>query len=220
MSSEHHSDTPRHAKENYSSPQCTSPHNHIAHAPRTSAAHTPSNKCSSDRCYPRAAVGIKQTRRAAKPQKSAATGRNSTERSHTNEFSPHALNLPPSPQKPSKLTSNILFNKLTVRHQMKPSGVVVVTFTGTGSHLLFTTTLNTCNGFFGNASLLPNQKTPTHHRRVTQCKERENSSHRHQSRPHYSAISRGWAQRLVRPSTPCNPALLDASTLRFTTAAR
>ncbi|RNC52027.1 hypothetical protein TcCL_ESM10793 [Trypanosoma cruzi] len=81
---------------------CTSPHNHIVHAPRTAAAHTRSNKCSSDQCYPRAAVGSKQKRRADKPQKSATTGRNSTERSHSNEFSPHALSLPPSPTKAPK----------------------------------------------------------------------------------------------------------------------
>ncbi|RNC42104.1 hypothetical protein TcCL_NonESM08273 [Trypanosoma cruzi] len=53
----------------------------------------------SDQCYRRGAVGSKQKRRAAKPQKSATTGRKSTERSHSNEFSPHALNFPPSPQK-------------------------------------------------------------------------------------------------------------------------
>ncbi|KAF8286787.1 hypothetical protein TcBrA4_0024510 [Trypanosoma cruzi] len=41
---------------------------------------------------------------------------------------------------------------------MLPSGAVVVAFTGTGAHLLFRTTLNTCNAFFRNASLLPNQK--------------------------------------------------------------
>ncbi|RNC42832.1 hypothetical protein TcCL_NonESM07515 [Trypanosoma cruzi] len=81
---------------------CTSPHNHIVHAPRTAAAHTRSNKCSSDQCYARAAVGSKQKRRAAKPQKSATTGRKSTVRSHTNEFSPHALNFPPSPTKAAK----------------------------------------------------------------------------------------------------------------------
>ncbi|RNF04228.1 hypothetical protein TcG_11696 [Trypanosoma cruzi] len=78
MSSEHHSDTPRHAKQKCSSPQRTSPHNHIVHAPRTAAAHTRSEKYSSDRCYPHAAVRSKQKRRAAKPQKSATTGRKST----------------------------------------------------------------------------------------------------------------------------------------------
>ncbi|EKG01141.1 hypothetical protein TCSYLVIO_007875 [Trypanosoma cruzi] len=77
MSSEHHSDTPRHAKQKCSSPQCTSPQNHIVHAPRTAEAHTRSDKFSSDHCYPRAAVGSKQKRRAARPQKSATTGRNS-----------------------------------------------------------------------------------------------------------------------------------------------
>ncbi|KAF5215564.1 hypothetical protein ECC02_011729 [Trypanosoma cruzi] len=67
MSSEHHSDTPRYAKQKYSSPQRTSSRNHIVHAPRT-AAHTRSNKCSSDQCYRRAAVGSKQKTRAAKPE--------------------------------------------------------------------------------------------------------------------------------------------------------
>ncbi|ESS62640.1 hypothetical protein TCDM_09695 [Trypanosoma cruzi Dm28c] len=102
MSSEHHCGTPQNAKQKYSSLQRTSPHNHIVHAPRTAAAHTRSNKCSSDQCYALAAVGIKQKRRAAKPQKSATTGRKSTERSHLNEFSPNALNLPPSPKKDAK----------------------------------------------------------------------------------------------------------------------
>ncbi|ESS60672.1 hypothetical protein TCDM_11786 [Trypanosoma cruzi Dm28c] len=41
---------------------------------------------------------------------------------------------------------------------MLPSGAVVVAFTGTGAHLLFRTTLNTCDAFFRNAILLPNQK--------------------------------------------------------------
>ncbi|RNC36604.1 hypothetical protein TcCL_Unassigned00416 [Trypanosoma cruzi] len=36
---------------------CTSPHNQIVHAPRTAAAHTRLNKCSSELCYPRAALG-------------------------------------------------------------------------------------------------------------------------------------------------------------------
>ncbi|RNC33608.1 hypothetical protein TcCL_Unassigned03678, partial [Trypanosoma cruzi] len=90
--------------------QRTSSHNHIVHAPRTAAAHTRSDKCSPDQWYPRAAVGSKQKGRAAKPQKSATTGRNSTERSHTNEFSPNALNLPPSPQKLQKIE-----NKRTVQ---------------------------------------------------------------------------------------------------------
>ncbi|ESS63010.1 hypothetical protein TCDM_09276 [Trypanosoma cruzi Dm28c] len=100
MSSEHHSETPRHAKRKYSS----------FHAPRTAAAHTRLNKCSSDQWPPRAAVGTKQKRRAARPQKSATTGRNSTERSHSNEFSSHALSLPPSPQKLQKIE-----NKRTVQ---------------------------------------------------------------------------------------------------------
>ncbi|KAF8307093.1 hypothetical protein TcBrA4_0021480 [Trypanosoma cruzi] len=34
------------------------------------------------------------------------------------------------------------------------------------------------------------------------------------------AINCGWAQELVRPSTPCDPFLLDASTVRCTTAVR
>ncbi|RNC36595.1 hypothetical protein TcCL_Unassigned00406 [Trypanosoma cruzi] len=71
-----------------------------SHSPcTTAAAHTRLNKCSSDQCYPRAAVGSKQKRRAAKPQKSATNGRKSTERCHSKQFSPHALNLPPSPTK-------------------------------------------------------------------------------------------------------------------------
>ncbi|RNE98717.1 hypothetical protein TcG_12177 [Trypanosoma cruzi] len=80
----------------------TSSHNHIVHAPRTAAAHTRSDKCSSDQCYPRAAVGSKQKKRAAKPQKSATTGRMSTKRSHPNEFGPNALSLPTSPTKATK----------------------------------------------------------------------------------------------------------------------
>ncbi|RNC33992.1 hypothetical protein TcCL_Unassigned03254, partial [Trypanosoma cruzi] len=59
-------------------------------------------------------------RRAAKPQKSATTGRNSTERSHTNEFSPDALSLPPSPQKLQRLKTNAPSNKLFVQSQKKP----------------------------------------------------------------------------------------------------
>ncbi|RNC35591.1 hypothetical protein TcCL_Unassigned01524 [Trypanosoma cruzi] len=78
---------------------CTSPHNQIFHAPRTAAAHTQSDKCYSDQCYPRAAVGSKQKRRVAKPQKSATTGRKSMERSHSNEFDPNALSIPHSPTK-------------------------------------------------------------------------------------------------------------------------
>ncbi|EKG06660.1 hypothetical protein TCSYLVIO_002229 [Trypanosoma cruzi] len=100
MSPERHSDTPRHANRKYSS----------LHAPRTSASHTRQNKCSSDQWPPRAAVGSKQKRRAARHQKSATTGRNSTERSHTNEFTPNALSLPPSPQKLQKIE-----NKRTVQ---------------------------------------------------------------------------------------------------------
>ncbi|KAF5216941.1 hypothetical protein ECC02_010253 [Trypanosoma cruzi] len=121
MSSEHHSDTPRHAKQKYSSLQCTSPHNHIVHAPRTAAAHSRSNKFSSNQCYPRAAVGSKQKRRAAKPQKSATTGRKSTERSHSNEFSPDALNLPLSPRK-DPITANQIPCPLNfaLKHQKKP----------------------------------------------------------------------------------------------------
>ncbi|RNF04200.1 hypothetical protein TcG_10834 [Trypanosoma cruzi] len=41
---------------------------------------------------------------------------------------------------------------------MLSSGAVVVAFTGADAHLLFRTTLHTCNAFFRNASLLPNQK--------------------------------------------------------------
>ncbi|RNC40864.1 hypothetical protein TcCL_NonESM09624, partial [Trypanosoma cruzi] len=59
-------------------------------------------------------------RRAAKPQKSATTGRNSTERSHSNEFSPDALSLPPSPQKLQRLKTNAPSNKLFVQSQKKP----------------------------------------------------------------------------------------------------
>ncbi|RNC32247.1 hypothetical protein TcCL_Unassigned05160 [Trypanosoma cruzi] len=110
MSSEHHSDTPRHAKQKYSS----------LHTPRTSAAHMQSNKSSSDQWPPRAAVGSKQKRRAAKPQKSATNGRMSTEGSHPNEFSPNALSLPPSPQKLQRLKTNAPSNKLFAQSQKKP----------------------------------------------------------------------------------------------------
>ncbi|KAF5219832.1 hypothetical protein ECC02_007158 [Trypanosoma cruzi] len=41
-----------------------------------------------------------------------------------------------------------------------------------------------------------------------------------QGRPCHAAVSRGWAQDLVRPSTPCDPFWLDASTVRCTTAVR
>ncbi|KAF5220151.1 hypothetical protein ECC02_006826 [Trypanosoma cruzi] len=154
MSSEHHSNTPRHAKQKCSSLQCTSPYNHIVHAPRTAAAHTRSNKCSSDQCYPRAAVGSKQKRRAAKPQKSVTTGRRPTERSHSNEFSPNALKLPPSPQKLQKIEYKAPSNKFFVQHQKKPQCLMLSSqsvddaFTWTGTHLLFTNTLNTCNVLF------------------------------------------------------------------------
>ncbi|EAN90085.1 hypothetical protein Tc00.1047053503587.6 [Trypanosoma cruzi] len=65
---------------------CTSPHNHIVHASRTAAAHTRSNKCSPDHCYPRAAVGSKQKGQLPNPkrvprlaaiQRNAATQMNS-----------------------------------------------------------------------------------------------------------------------------------------------
>ncbi|ESS55254.1 hypothetical protein TCDM_13288 [Trypanosoma cruzi Dm28c] len=41
-----------------------------------------------------------------------------------------------------------------------------------------------------------------------------------QGRPCHAAVSCGWAQELVRPSTPCDPFSLDASTVRCTTAVR
>ncbi|ESS60487.1 hypothetical protein TCDM_11988 [Trypanosoma cruzi Dm28c] len=41
-----------------------------------------------------------------------------------------------------------------------------------------------------------------------------------QGRPCHAAIGCGWAQELVRSSTPCDPFLLDASTVRCTTAVR
>ncbi|KAF8290609.1 hypothetical protein TcBrA4_0121160 [Trypanosoma cruzi] len=41
-----------------------------------------------------------------------------------------------------------------------------------------------------------------------------------QGRPCHAAIGCGWAQELVRPSTPCDPFSLDASTVRCTTAVR
>ncbi|KAF8301458.1 hypothetical protein TcBrA4_0051360 [Trypanosoma cruzi] len=41
-----------------------------------------------------------------------------------------------------------------------------------------------------------------------------------QGRPCHAAIGCGWAQELVRPSTPCDPFLLDASTVHCTTAVR
>ncbi|RNE97230.1 hypothetical protein TcG_12667 [Trypanosoma cruzi] len=41
-----------------------------------------------------------------------------------------------------------------------------------------------------------------------------------QGRPCHAAIGCGWMQRLGHPSTPCDPFLLDASTVRCTTAVR
>ncbi|KAF8284553.1 hypothetical protein TcYC6_0058310 [Trypanosoma cruzi] len=41
-----------------------------------------------------------------------------------------------------------------------------------------------------------------------------------QGRPCHAAVSCGWAQELVRPSTPCDPFGLGASTVRCTTTAR
>ncbi|KAF5215974.1 hypothetical protein ECC02_011295 [Trypanosoma cruzi] len=41
-----------------------------------------------------------------------------------------------------------------------------------------------------------------------------------QGRPCHAAVSCGWAQELVRPSTPCDPFGLGASTVRCTTAVR
>ncbi|RNF06095.1 hypothetical protein TcG_10818, partial [Trypanosoma cruzi] len=41
-----------------------------------------------------------------------------------------------------------------------------------------------------------------------------------QGRPCHAATGCGWAQELVRPSTPCDPVWSDASTLRCTTAVR
>ncbi|RNC41583.1 hypothetical protein TcCL_NonESM08841 [Trypanosoma cruzi] len=68
--------------------------------------------------------------------------------------------------------------------------------------------------------LLPNQETPMHHRSVPEFKKQQNSSHKHQSRPCHAAIGCGWAQELGRPITPCSPFWLDASTVRYTTAAK
>ncbi|RNC39447.1 hypothetical protein TcCL_NonESM11199, partial [Trypanosoma cruzi] len=116
----------------------------------------PSNKCSSDQCYPRAAVGSKQKRRAAKPQKSATTGRKSTERSHSKQFSPNALNLPPSPHKsPSRRQSSAPSNKVAVQHQeepqclLLPSGSVVDAMMSRNAHWCFETTLHTCDASYG-----------------------------------------------------------------------
>ncbi|EKF28464.1 hypothetical protein MOQ_007786 [Trypanosoma cruzi marinkellei] len=158
MFSEHHSDTPQHAKQKYSSPQCTSPHNQIFHAPRTAAAHTQSNKCSSGQCYPRAAVGSKQKRRAVNPQKSATTGRKSTERSHSNEFRPNALSLPPSPTKgPRDCKSNTRSTKVAAETRRSRGascchpGSFLPSSKGAVAHWHFQTTLYTCNASFGNA---------------------------------------------------------------------
>ncbi|KAF8300644.1 hypothetical protein TcYC6_0059650 [Trypanosoma cruzi] len=41
-----------------------------------------------------------------------------------------------------------------------------------------------------------------------------------QGRPCHAAVSCGWAQELVRPSTPCDPFSLGAFTVRCTTAVR
>ncbi|RNF10445.1 hypothetical protein TcG_09430 [Trypanosoma cruzi] len=41
-----------------------------------------------------------------------------------------------------------------------------------------------------------------------------------QGRPCHAAIGCGWSQELVRPSTPCDPFSLDASTVHCTTAVR
>ncbi|RNC57537.1 hypothetical protein TcCL_ESM04844 [Trypanosoma cruzi] len=54
-----------------------------------------------------------------------------------------------------------------------------------------------------------------HHRPVPKLKKQQNSSHKNKSRPHHSAIGRGWAQELVRPITPCDPFSLGASTVCF-----
>ncbi|EKG01211.1 hypothetical protein TCSYLVIO_007800, partial [Trypanosoma cruzi] len=164
MSSKHHSDTPRHAKQKYSSPQCTSPHNQIVHAPRTAAAHTRQTN------VPRISViqmlqwevnkrderpKPKRVPRLAASQRNAATQMNSVLMPSTS----HLLH-----KSRERLKINALSNKLTVQHNAKPqclllpSGAVVVAFTGADAHLLFRTTLNTCNAFFRNASLLPNQK--------------------------------------------------------------
>ncbi|RNF06606.1 hypothetical protein TcG_10929 [Trypanosoma cruzi] len=83
----------------------------VTPCPTHGSSSHPSNKCSSDQWPPRAAVGSKQKRRASKPQKSATTGRKPTERSHSNEFSPNAISLPPSPQKMQKIE-----NKRTVQY--------------------------------------------------------------------------------------------------------
>ncbi|RNC39689.1 hypothetical protein TcCL_NonESM10929, partial [Trypanosoma cruzi] len=56
-----------------------------------------------------------------------------------------------------------------------------------------------------NAMLLPNQKTPMHHRPVPEVKKQQNSSHKKQSIPHHATVGRGWVRRLVRPSTPRDP---------------
>ncbi|ESS62571.1 hypothetical protein TCDM_09776 [Trypanosoma cruzi Dm28c] len=179
MISEHHSDTPRHAKQKCSSPQRTSSHNHIVHALRTAAANTWSKKCSSDQCYPHAAVGSKQKRRAASPQKSATSavaGRKSTERSHSNEFSPTALSLPPSPTKGPKAANQTRrpINSLCKKRRNRSASCChprcCLLINAAGTHLFLKTTLRNCNVFFRIASLQPHREAPTHRRHTPQCK--------------------------------------------------
>ncbi|EKF29459.1 hypothetical protein MOQ_006757 [Trypanosoma cruzi marinkellei] len=79
----------------------------------------------SHQCYPRAAAGSKQKRRAAKLQKSATNGRKSTERSHPNEFSPNALSLPHSKKSCKRLKTNAPSNKFFVQHQNKPQCIML-----------------------------------------------------------------------------------------------
>ncbi|EKF28696.1 hypothetical protein MOQ_007548 [Trypanosoma cruzi marinkellei] len=81
--------------------------------------------CSLDKCYPRVAVGSKQKRQAVKLQKSATNGRNSTERSHSNEFSPNALSLPYSKKSCKQLEPNAPANKFFVQHQNKPQCIML-----------------------------------------------------------------------------------------------
>ncbi|RNC33883.1 hypothetical protein TcCL_Unassigned03382 [Trypanosoma cruzi] len=102
MIPEHHFDTPRHAKQKYSSLQRTSPHNRIVHEPRTAAAHTRSNKSSSDQCYPRAAVGSKQKRQLSNPKRVPRLVEIQRNAATQNEFSSNALSLPLSPTKGPK----------------------------------------------------------------------------------------------------------------------
>ncbi|RNE99476.1 hypothetical protein TcG_11960, partial [Trypanosoma cruzi] len=73
-----------------------------------------------------------------------------------------------------------------------------------------------------NAILLPNQKTPMHHRSAAKFKNSKilHTDTKVDRATMLSFVAGCRVQSLVRPSTPCNPFWSDASTVRFASRRR